>query len=170
MTPLVLIVDDDPAICSLMTRALAKEGLDASAAHNVAAALALIAARRPDAVLLDLGLPDADGRDLLASLKADARTEDIPVILVTGCVNEYTRQHGIEMGALDYVLKPFRAGRLARRVRHMVEKRADFPPVAVRRMDRVDCSPNATSAHDGLGGTAAGLPGHASAVQGTAPT
>jgi len=109
----VLVVDDDEAVRSLVTRYLEMEGFEVDQAASGAAAQASIAAQRPDLVVLDLVLPAEDGLDILGWLRRDG---DVPVILVTSRSSEADRILGLKLGADDYVVKPFSPGELAARI------------------------------------------------------
>jgi DNA-binding response OmpR family regulator len=115
----VLVVDDDEAVRSLLTRYLEMEGFDVDQAGTGAAALAAIAAHRPDLILLDLVLPAEDGLDILGRLRRDG---DVPVILVTSRSSEADRIMGLKLGADDYVVKPFSPGELAARINSVLRR------------------------------------------------
>ncbi|MGO9047357.1 MAG: response regulator [Xanthobacteraceae bacterium] len=106
----VLVVDDDPSVRSLLSRTLVKEGYRVVSACNGVEALALAREHRPQAITLDVLMPQMDGWGALKGLKADAELRDIPVIMVT-VLNE--RGMAIPMGAADFVTKPVDRQRLA---------------------------------------------------------
>ncbi|HWI02279.1 MAG TPA: response regulator, partial [Acidimicrobiales bacterium] len=103
----VLVIDDDEAIRVLLTRYLEMEGFSVDQVRDGGAALAAIAASKPDLVLLDLMLPTQDGLDILTRLRRDS---DVPVILLTSRGSEADRILGLKLGADDYVVKPFSPG------------------------------------------------------------
>ena len=105
----VLVVDDDPTACSLLTKTLTKEGYRVISARNGIDALALAREHRPQAITLDVLMPQMDGWGVLKELKADAQLRDIPVIMVT-VLNE--RGMAIPLGATDFLSKPVDRQRL----------------------------------------------------------
>ena len=118
--PRVLVVDDDEQVRMLLRRVLRAEGLDADLAGDASEARRAMADAPPDLVLLDVHLPDDDGRDLLANIR---ETSDVPIILLTGMGDEADRILGLKLGADDYVSKPFSSGELVARI-HAVLRRA----------------------------------------------
>ena len=124
--PRVLLVEDEASIADPFARALGREGFDAEVAPTVAAARAAFARRRPSIVLLDLTLPDGDGRDLCREWRSET---DVPVIMLTARGTETDRVVGLELGADDYVVKPFSVAEVAARIRAVL-RRAQ-PPAAV---------------------------------------
>jgi two-component system phosphate regulon response regulator PhoB len=109
----ILVVDDDDAIRTMLSRALSAEGFDVTLAADGDAARAALAHQSPDLVVLDLTLPSEDGLDILAGLR---ETSDVPVILLTGRGAEHDRILGLKLGADDYLVKPFSPGELAARI------------------------------------------------------
>jgi CheY-like chemotaxis protein/nitrogen-specific signal transduction histidine kinase len=107
--PTVLVVDDDPTVCSLLTKTLTKEGYRVVSARNGIEALAFVREHRPQAITLDVLMPQMDGWGVLKELKADAHLRDIPVIMVT-VLNE--RGMAIPLGAADFLTKPVDRQRL----------------------------------------------------------
>ena len=114
MAASVLVVEDDPLIASSLARALGSRGYDAETAPSVLEATAAVAAHVPDLVLLDLGLPDGDGEEVCRLLAR--RHPQVPVIVLTARREEADVVVGLEMGAVDYVVKPFRLAELLARV------------------------------------------------------
>lgn len=110
----VLIVEDDALIASSLERALGAQGYQVTVAATVAAALAALDDERPDLVLLDLGLPDGDGTTVADH--AAAVRPDVPVIVLTARDDEIDVVLGLEAGAVDYVVKPFRLAELLARI------------------------------------------------------
>jgi len=113
----VLIVEDDRRICAFLERGLAAEGYAAQSVHSAPDAQAAVAAgsRRLSAVLLDLGLPGGDGYELLAWIRR--REPALPIIVVTARAEVAERVRGLELGANDYVVKPFAFAELLARLR-----------------------------------------------------
>ena len=124
--PRVLLVEDEASIAEPFARALGREGFDAEVAPTAAAARAAFARRRPSIVLLDLTLPDGDGRDLCRQWRSET---GVPIIMLTARGTETDRVVGLELGADDYVVKPFSVAEVAARIRAVL-RRAQ-PPAAV---------------------------------------
>ena len=120
--PLILIVDDDPDVAALLVRYLGANGYTTLVAPNAARMRAMLASSDVSLVLLDLGLPDADGLDLTRDLAAGWKG---PVIIVTGRGDAVDRIVGLELGADDYVTKPFDLRELLARVRSVLRRAAD---------------------------------------------
>jgi DNA-binding response OmpR family regulator len=123
--PVVLFVEDERSILEPFSRALAREGFDPVPARTVAEALAAARERPPDVVLLDVMLPDGDGRDVLRELR---RTSDVPVIMLTARGTETDRVVGLELGADDYVVKPFSGAEVIARLRAVLRRTRATPP------------------------------------------
>jgi DNA-binding response OmpR family regulator len=114
VTPTVLVVEDDPLIASSLSRALSSRGYEAPVAGSVAAALDALASGSTDLVLLDLGLPDGDGGEVCDFVLH--KLPHVPVIVLTARSDEIDVVLGLEMGAVDYVAKPFRLAELVARI------------------------------------------------------
>ncbi len=114
----VLVVEDDDSIATPLAKGLGREGFDV---ERVATGEAALAADPGDMVLLDLGLPDLDGYEVCRRLRA---TSDVPIIVITARGDEVDRVVGLELGADDYVVKPFGFRELVARMR-AVARRAD---------------------------------------------
>lgn len=119
MAALVLIVEDDAAIRELVGFHLARAGFETMSVGTAAAARQEWARRRPDVVVLDLMLPDASGWDLCRELRV---TGDAAVIMLTALDDEADRITGLELGADDYVTKPFSPRELVARVRAVLRR------------------------------------------------
>jgi two-component system response regulator RegX3 len=115
----ILLVEDEAAISEPLAEALGREGFEAVVAGTAARGLELFASRTPDLVLLDVMLPDGDGRDVLRRIRETSRT---PVIMLTARGEEMDRVLGLELGADDYVTKPFSAAELAARIRAVLRR------------------------------------------------
>lgn len=124
--PDVLVVDDDTDIVALIERYLGAHGFNVRAVHSGAAMHAALASAAPDVVLLDLGLPDIDGLSLLQQLRADWQG---PVIVVSGRGEAVERVVGLELGADDYVAKPFDFRELLARIRSVLRRAAPVEPL-----------------------------------------
>jgi two-component system, OmpR family, response regulator RegX3 len=114
----VLVVEDDPAVSEPLLAGLQRNGIETE--HVAYASQVVMAAQNVDVVLLDLGLPDGDGIDVLRELR---KTSDVPVIIATARGDETDRIVGLELGADDYVVKPFSVRELAARVRAVARRR-----------------------------------------------
>lgn len=112
----VLVVEDDPAIAGPIVRGLGRAGYTPV---HVATAAEALAAQPVDLVLLDLGLPDVDGTDVCRRLRA---VSDVPIIIVTARDDEVDRVVGLELGADDYVVKPFGMRELVARIRAVLRR------------------------------------------------
>src|ERR687898_298508 len=121
----VLVVDDDPTVSDVVRRYLERAGIDVTLAADGPAALAAFAADRPDLVVLDLMLPGIDGLEVCRRMRAD--DPDVPVVMLTALGEEADRVIGLELGADDYVTKPFSPRELVLRVQSVL-RRAARPP------------------------------------------
>ena len=117
--PRVLVVDDDPDIVQLLLRYLGGHGFQIAIAADGAQLRAAMTAASPDLVLLDLGLPDEDGLSLLRHLQTQWR---VPVIVISGRGESVERVVGLELGADDYVTKPFDFRELLARIRSVLRR------------------------------------------------
>jgi two-component system response regulator RegX3 len=120
----VLLIEDDLTIASPLVRGLEREGLAVQHVECGADARAALAAAPPDVVLLDLGLPDVDGFELCREVRAGS---SVPIIVVTARGEEIDRVVGLELGADDYVVKPFGFRELVARIRAVVRRGAARP-------------------------------------------
>jgi len=123
----ILIVDDDPAVRGVVAEALEKEGFTVDHAPDGRQALTTVADHPPDLMILDVVLPGADGREVLAEVR---QTSSLPVILLTSRGAELDRVHGLEMGADDYLVKPFYPRELVARVRALLRRSDPGPDTA----------------------------------------
>jgi DNA-binding response OmpR family regulator len=115
----ILIVEDEASIAEPFARLLRREGFETFVARTAADALDLARSADPDLVLLDLALPDGDGRDVCRVLRSE---RDVPVIMVTARGTETDRVVGLELGADDYVVKPFSGGEVIARLRAILRR------------------------------------------------
>lgn len=121
MKPRILVVEDEEAMAAGLEYALVREGYDVQVARDGASALELLRVATPDLVLLDVMLPKRSGFDVLASLRRDGR--DVPVILLTAKGQEIDKVKGFDLGADDYVTKPFSLVELSARIRARLRRR-----------------------------------------------
>ena len=119
--PLILIVEDEPGIADTLQYALRTEGFEPAWCGSAEAALAAVAARTPALVVLDVGLPDMSGFELFKRLRERL---DVPVVFLTARGDEIDRVVGLELGADDYVPKPFSPRELVARVRSVLRRSA----------------------------------------------
>ena len=117
--PRVLVVEDERSIVEPFVAALQRNGFDPVVAGTAEQALALARELAPDVVLLDLSLPDGDGRDVCRELR---RESDVPIIMLTARGTEIDRIVGLELGADDYVVKPFATGEVIARIRAVLRR------------------------------------------------
>jgi two-component system phosphate regulon response regulator PhoB len=126
MTERVLVVDDEEDLLDLIVHHLGSAGYDVVTATSGAKALADIGRESPALVLLDVGLPDISGTDVLRRLRREQPTRQLPVILVTARQEEVDRVVGFELGADDYVTKPFSPRELVLRVQAVLRRARDL--------------------------------------------
>jgi two-component system, OmpR family, response regulator RegX3 len=125
----ILLIEDEQAISEPLAAALGREGFETVVAGTAVKGLELFEGRSPDLVLLDVMLPDGDGRDVLRRIRETSRT---PVVMLTARGEEMDRVLGLELGADDYVTKPFSAAELAARIRAVLRRAGDSAePAAV---------------------------------------
>lgn len=117
MSTRVLLADDEPDIQLIARLALKRAGFEVTAVANGAEVLARVAEVQPQAILLDWMMPEMDGFETCARLKADPLTRDIPVIFVTAKAQESEIDRGLKLGAVGYITKPFDALTLGSQVR-----------------------------------------------------
>jgi DNA-binding NtrC family response regulator len=143
----VLIVDDEPTVLKSLMFALEEEGFEVQGAQDGAQGLAMAESMVPDAVLLDVNLPDMNGLDVLARLAADR--PNLPVIMISAMSDTRLAVKAVKAGAADYVTKPFDLDELLHTVRSAVRRTRLTQEVEFRRKE--------AAAHDGLVGASASL-------------
>lgn len=151
--PKILVVDDEPDALELIEFNLKSSGLDVLTAADGETALALARTQVPDLLLLDLMLPEVDGLEVCKILRRDPATSSIPIIMLTAKAAEVDRVLGLELGADDYVTKPFSPRELVLRVKNLLRRRS-APDEKVERVQ--------------LGELLIDLPRHLVSVQGEA--
>ncbi len=128
----VLVVDDEAAILRFLKPALEANNYEMASASGVAEAIKRIAAETPDVVLLDLGLPDGDGKDVIRRAR---EWSDVPIIVLSAREREAEKIESLDLGADDYVNKPFNVGELMARMRaalrHRLQRKAEVPVLRV---------------------------------------
>lgn len=129
MTGNVLIVDDENSIRELIKFNLQKEGFSVSEADNGRSAVQMVRQDKPDLLLLDLMLPEIDGLEVCRILKNQPETSGIPIIMLTAKADEIDKIIGLELGADDYMTKPFSPRELLARVKAVLRRsQKDLPP------------------------------------------
>ena len=144
----VLVVDDDPALVRALTINLAARGYEVHAASTGGGALRLAAAHPPDAVVLDLGLPDVDGSQVIAGLRG---WTDVPILVLSAREQSREKVAALDAGADDYVVKPFGMDELLARLRAAIRRGAAVPaePRIVTERFTIDLSAGRVTAADG---------------------
>jgi phosphate regulon transcriptional regulator PhoB len=137
MAQRVLIVEDEPDIRDLLVFHLEREGYQVTACRSGAEALRVARAGPPDLVLLDLMLPELDGLEVCRRLRQDPATQGLPIVMLTARGDEVDRVLGLELGADDYVVKPFSPRELVARIRAVLRRarpEAGHAPLVVGRI------------------------------------
>ncbi len=124
MAATILVVDDEPAILELICYNLELAGHQTLRAENAEQALEMVRAALPDLVVLDWMLPGMSGIEFARRLRADKRTQDIPIIMLTARAEERDKIAGLEIGADDYLTKPFSPRELTARIKAVLRRRA----------------------------------------------
>jgi DNA-binding response OmpR family regulator len=150
----LLVVADDERIRTALIRALGEGGHAGSSAGTALDGLRQAVEERPDLVVLDLGLPDLDGRELLRMLRA---VSAVPVIIATARDDDESVVQALDAGADDYVLKPFQAGQLEARIRAVLRRAAGAADAAVAAVTVGDLTVDPRSRRVTLAGTAVDL-------------
>lgn len=152
MRQTILLVDDQEAIRMAVQKRLETDGFAVEVRSDGASALLAVGTVRPDLVILDVGLPDIDGFELLRAIR---RTSDLPVVMLTARDEELDRVLGLELGADDYVPKPFSARELSARVRSVLRRTAKGAAANGAPAGGVDASAGTAAVGSGAAGTAA---------------
>ncbi len=118
----ILVVDDDPEIVRLVRGYLTQAGYQVLTAANGATAVAALRREKPDLIILDLMLPDRDGWDITRFVRGDRQLQATPIIMLTARIEDTDKIVGLEMGADDYVTKPFNPRELVARVRSQLRR------------------------------------------------
>ena len=127
MASKILIVEDEPDIVELLMYNLDQAGFKTEAVFNGADALEQVKIQQPDLVLLDLLLPEVDGLEVCRTLKRDPETTSIPIIMLTAKGEAIDRIVGLELGADDYITKPFSPREVLLRVRAVLRRAPNLP-------------------------------------------
>jgi two-component system KDP operon response regulator KdpE len=129
----VLVVEDDAAMRDLLRAALAAEGFDVATAVSVSEAAAVVTHAPPDAIVLDLGLPDGDGAALVREVR---RKSAVPIVVASARHDEAGKIALLDAGADDYLVKPFAVGELLARIRVALRHRGSTLQPSLRRIER----------------------------------
>ena len=133
----ILVVDDDREIARLVRQYLEQAGYGVSVAYDGETALHMLRREEIDLLVLDLGLPDRDGWDITRIIRSDARLSTLPIIMLTARIDDSDRIIGLELGADDYIAKPFNAREVVARVRALL-RRVQMAAPARSKVLRVD--------------------------------
>ncbi|MBS1844239.1 MAG: response regulator transcription factor [Actinobacteria bacterium] len=125
--PRILVVEDEESIARPFAEALRRAGFDPIVTGTAAGALELAESAEPDLVMLDLRLPDGDGRDVCRDLR---RRSEVPIVMLTARGTETDKIVGLELGADDYVVKPFSAAEVISRIRAVLRRAGPVEPMA----------------------------------------
>ena len=125
--PRILVVDDEPQIHRFLKPSLTVSGFEVLTAASGQQALRIAVASSPAAILLDLGLPDMDGKEVIAQIR---RRSEVPIIVLSARDREAEKIAALDLGADDYVNKPFAIGELLARLRSLLRRKAAVPQVA----------------------------------------
>lgn len=143
----VLIVEDENDIRQNLAFSLKREGFNIIEAADGEQALAAAMSKKPDIVLLDLMIPKIDGLSVCKRLQAAPETENIPVIMLTAKGEEIDRIVGLELGAADYIVKPFSLREVALRIKGVLKRRVELRPEQILRCDEIVLDPSSHRAN-----------------------
>ena len=129
---LILVVDDDKEVVRLMRGYLEQAGYEVLAAYDGETAIHILRREKPDLLLLDLMLPDRDGYDITRLVRGDPALASIPIIMLTARVEDTDKIIGLEIGADDYVTKPYNPREVVARVRARLRSHGAFQPQVLR--------------------------------------
>jgi DNA-binding response OmpR family regulator len=159
MTARLLLIDDDARLTAMVGEYLVAAGLKIETAGSLATGREMLAASAYDAVVLDLMLPDGDGLDLCRELRANPRTRSLPLLMLTARGEPLDRIVGLELGADDYLPKPFEPRELLARVKALLRRSAPSPAQdEVMRFGKLEIDLGARTAR--LDGVACDLTSH----------
>ena len=159
MTAKLLLIDDDVRLTAMVGDYLRANGHEVDAAGSLAAGRERLKQGHYDALVLDLMLPDGDGLDLTRELRADARLKRLPLLMLTARGEPLDRVLGLELGADDYLAKPFEARELLARIKALLRRAQPTPPLEdILRFGRLEIDLGARQAR--IDGKACDLTGH----------
>ncbi|MEJ2708214.1 MAG: response regulator transcription factor [Anaerolineales bacterium] len=134
----ILVIDDEANILRLVRDYLQQAGYHVLIAANAETGLHILRRETPDLLVLDLGLPDRDGWDLTRLVRSDRQLANIPIIMLTARVDENDRIIGLELGADDYITKPFNPREVVARVRAVLRRTSTAKTTFSRRISNAD--------------------------------
>jgi len=138
MKPLIAILDDEPDILELLSYNLKKENFEVEEFSNSLKFLDWIKKNKPNLIILDLMIPDVDGIEICKILKKDERTAKIPIIMLTAKGSETDKVLGLELGADDYIVKPFSIKELIARVKAVLRRiNTDSQKESIKKIDEL---------------------------------
>ncbi len=117
----ILVVDDDPLLCSLLESSLTRAGFDCTIAHSGQAALDQIDANLPDLIVLDIMMPDMNGFEVARRIRAGSETVNLPIIMLTARIDAASRRTGMEIGVNEYMTKPLSPKLLIERIHALLD-------------------------------------------------
>ena len=126
----ILVVEDDRDISELISYNLSREGYDIACLYDGSQAVDFVSKRKPDLIILDLMLPEMDGIEICRTLKGEAATKNIPIVMLTAKSEEADVVVGLQMGADDYIPKPFSPKVLVARIKAITRRTADLQVTA----------------------------------------
>jgi two-component system, OmpR family, alkaline phosphatase synthesis response regulator PhoP len=134
---IVLVIDDEEDLIELVRYNLVREGFDVIGARDGESGLSLAYQRRPDLIIIDLMLTGMDGLEVCRALRSESKTSQVPIIMLTAKASESDRIVGLELGADDYITKPFSPRELTARIRALLRRTAALnqPPAILNRGD-----------------------------------
>lgn len=141
MTATVLVVEDEEAIGQMLLFNLQKAGFDVSVLESAELARLHINDKLPDVLILDWMLPQLSGMEFLGQLRADARTQNLPIIMLTARGEEHEKELGLNLGADDYVTKPFSPRKLVARVKALLRRLAPQKTDNIIELDNLSLNP-----------------------------
>ncbi|TAN61640.1 MAG: response regulator [Magnetospirillum sp.] len=121
MSTRILVIDDEPQIRKFMRISLAANGYEVTEAENAAQGIAAANSQQPDLLILDLGLPDLDGQEVISAVR---ERSDVPIVVLSVRAGELDKVEALDRGANDYIVKPFGVAELMARVRAVLRQRA----------------------------------------------
>ena len=146
MPPRIAVVEDEPDLAEVVRYTLSREGFQVEVHSRGDAALEAVRRKPPDLIVLDLMLPGLDGLELTRALKRDTATARIPLVMLTARAEEVDRVVGLELGADDYVTKPFSPRELTLRIKAVLRRGEGGTPAAVLEAGGIRLDPNAHEA------------------------
>ena len=146
MPPRIAVVEDEPDLAEVVRYNLTREGFLVEVHSRGDAALEAVRRKPPDLIVLDLMLPGLDGLELTRALKRDTATARIPLVMLTARAEEVDRVVGLELGADDYVTKPFSPRELTLRIKAVLRRGEGGTPAAVLEAGGIRLDPNAHEA------------------------